>query len=84
MQICLTPIITPGFADSSNYYFRNIDCKGRRTGQCRRGRFAAYHYEQRISLMNKEKEIRAVQLQEQTLMKNILVGIIVLIYLPSC
>ena len=32
-------------------------------------------------LMNKEKEIQAVQLQKQTLMKNILVGSIIVLIL---
>lgn len=68
-------------ADSSNYYFRKFSIvKDAVLNNQARGKFAAYHYEQRISLMNNEREIQAVQLQKQTLMKNILVGgIIVLI-----
>jgi tetratricopeptide (TPR) repeat protein len=71
-----------GFADSSNYYFRKYSIvKDAVLNSQARGRFAAYHYEQRISLMNKEKEIQAVQLQKQTLMKNILVGSIIVLIL---
>jgi tetratricopeptide (TPR) repeat protein len=70
-----------GLADSSNYYFRKYSViKDAVLNNQARGRFAAYHYEQRISLMNKEKEIQAIQLQKETWLKNILVGgIIVLI-----
>ena len=71
-----------GFADSSNYYFRKYSIvKDAVLNNQAKGRFAAYHYEQRISLMNKEGEIQAVQLQKQTLMKNILVGSIIVLIL---
>jgi len=71
-----------GLADSSNYYFRKYSIvKDAVLNNQAKGRFAAYHYEQRISLMNKEKEIQAVQLQKQTLLKNILVGSIIVLIL---
>jgi tetratricopeptide (TPR) repeat protein/anti-sigma regulatory factor (Ser/Thr protein kinase) len=71
-----------GLADSSNYYFRKYSVvKDAVLNNQEKGRFAAYHYEQRISLMNKEKEIQAVQLQKQTLLKNILVGSIIVLVL---
>ncbi len=71
-----------GLADSSNYYFRKYSIvKDAVLNNQAKGRFAAYHYEQRISLMNKEEEIQAVQLQKQTLMKNILVGSIIVLIL---
>jgi len=71
-----------GLTDSSNFYFRKYAIvKDAVLNNQAKGRFAAYHYEQRISLMNKEKEIQAVQLQKQTLMKNILVGSIIVLIL---
>ncbi len=71
-----------GLADSSNYYFRKYSIvKDAVLNNQAKGRFAAYHYEQRISLMNKEQEIQAVQIQKQTLMKNILVGSIIVLIL---
>jgi tetratricopeptide (TPR) repeat protein len=71
-----------GFTDSSNFYFRKYAIvKDAVLNDQAKGRFAAYHYEQRISLMNKEKEIQTVQLQKETLMKNILVGSIMALIL---
>jgi len=47
-------------------------------------KFAAYEYEQKIELLNKEKEIQQVQLQKQSLQKNILtVSIIFLLILAA-
>ncbi|HEY2649752.1 MAG TPA: histidine kinase, partial [Puia sp.] len=71
-----------GLADSSNFYFRKYAIvKDAVLNNQAKGRFAAYHYEQRISLINKEKEIQEVQLQKQTLIKNILVGSIIALFL---
>jgi tetratricopeptide (TPR) repeat protein len=71
-----------GLTDSSNFYFRKYAIvKDAVLNNQSKGRFAAYHYEQRISMMNKEKEIQTVQLQKQTLMKNILVGSIIALIL---
>jgi tetratricopeptide (TPR) repeat protein len=71
-----------GLADSSNFYFRKYAIvKDAVLNNQAKGRFAAYHYEQRISLINKEKEIQEVQLQKQTLIKNILVGSIIILFL---
>jgi hypothetical protein len=71
-----------GLTDSSNYYFRKYAViKDVVLDNQAKGRFAAYHYEQRISLINKEKEIQTVQLQKQTLIKNILTGSIIVLLL---
>ena len=48
------------------------------------GKLAAYTFEQKIELLNKEKEIQHVQLQKQSLLRNILiVSIIVLLLLAA-
>ena len=71
-----------GMADSSNFYFRKYSIvKDAVLNNQAKGRLVAYHYEQRISLMNKEKEIQLVQLQKETLMKNILVASIIALIL---
>jgi hypothetical protein len=46
-----------------------------------KGRLAAYTFEQKIELLNKEKEIQQVQLQKQSLLKNILIGGIITLLL---
>jgi len=73
-----------GLTDSSNFYYKKYAIvKDAVLNSQAKGRFAAYHYEQRISLVNKEKQIEEVQLQKQTLMKNILVGSIIALILFS-
>jgi tetratricopeptide (TPR) repeat protein len=68
--------------DSSNYYFRKYTIvKDDVLNDQTKGKFAAYKYEQRISMISKEKEIQSIQLQKQTLMKNILIGGIALLLL---
>jgi LytS/YehU family sensor histidine kinase len=42
-----------------------------------KGKLAAYSFEQKIELLNKEKEIQHIQLQKQSLLKNILIGSII-------
>jgi tetratricopeptide (TPR) repeat protein len=59
--------------DSSNFYFRKyVLVKDAVLNDQTKGKFAAYTYEQQISLMSKEKQIQDIRLQKQTLMKNIL------------
>jgi tetratricopeptide (TPR) repeat protein len=69
--------------DSSNYYFRKyIIVKDAVLNDQARGIFAAFQYEERIALMNKEKQIQEMRLQKETLMKNLLfAGIAVLLIL---
>jgi len=60
-----------GLADSSNYYFRKYTVVKDAVLKIirQKGRFGAYNYEQRISLINKEKENSTNNCQKQTLMK---------------
>jgi tetratricopeptide (TPR) repeat protein len=61
--------------DSSNFYFRKFSIvKDAVLNSQTRGRFAAYNYEQRLSAMNTDREIQVIKLQKETLMKNILIG----------
>jgi tetratricopeptide (TPR) repeat protein len=70
--------------DSSNYYFRKYTVlKDVVLNDQAKGRFAAFNYEQRISLMNKEKEIQAIQLQKQTLIKNFLIGGMIILLITA-
>jgi signal transduction histidine kinase len=49
-----------------------------------KGKLAAYTFEQKMELVNKEKQIQAARLQEESLLKNILIGsIIVLLVLAA-
>ncbi len=61
--------------DSSNYYFRKYTLfKDAVLNDQAKGKFAAYDFEQRIALMNKEKQIQDTRLQNETLLKNFLIG----------
>ena len=46
-----------------------------------KGKLAAFTFEQRIELLNKEKEIQHIQLQKQSLQRNILIGSIIILLL---
>ncbi len=46
-----------------------------------KGKLAAFAFEQRIEILNKEKEIQHIQLQKQSLQKNILIGGIIILLL---
>ena len=68
--------------DSSNFFFRKYSLvKDAVLNDQARGKFAAYSYQQEIELMNKEKQIREIQLQKQTLLKNVLIGSIIILIL---
>ena len=68
--------------DSSNFYFRKYSIlKDVVLDAQSKGKMAAYTYEQQISLMNKENEIQQMNLQKQTLMKNLLMGGVVILVL---
>ena len=68
--------------DSSNYFFRKYTVvKDVVLNDKTKGKFAAYNYELRISLMNNEKQIQQIQLQKETWLKNILIASIILIIL---
>ncbi len=68
--------------DSSNYFFRKYTVvKDVVLNDKTKGKFAAYNYELRISLMNNEKQIQQIQLQKETWLKNILMASIILLIL---
>jgi LytS/YehU family sensor histidine kinase len=46
-----------------------------------KGKLAAFTFEQTIKLLNKEKEIQHIQLQKQSLQRNILIGSIIILLL---
>ncbi|MDP9040878.1 MAG: histidine kinase, partial [Bacteroidota bacterium] len=68
--------------DSSDYYFRKYSIiKDVVLDHQTKGIIAAYSYRQRISLMNKEEEIQAIKLQNETWTKNVLIGSLILLLL---
>jgi hypothetical protein len=68
--------------DSSNFYFRKYSLvKEAVLNDQARGKLAAYSYEHEISMMNKEKQIREIQMQKQTLLKNVLLGSVIALVL---
>jgi tetratricopeptide (TPR) repeat protein len=68
--------------DSSNFYFRKYSLvKEAVLNDQARGKLAAYSYQHEISLMNKEKQIREIQMQKQTLLKNVLLGSLIVLVL---
>ena len=46
-----------------------------------KGKLAAYTFEQKMELLNKEKQLQQMQLQEQSFLKNILIGSIIILLL---
>lgn len=67
--------------DSANFYFKNyVIMKDSVLDNQARAKFAAYSYEQKIALINKEKEIHKVKLEKESFIKNILIaGIFILL-----
>ncbi len=71
-----------GRTDSSNSYFRKYTVlKDVVLNDQAKGRIAAFNYRQRIALINKEKEIQAIQLQKQTLIKDFLIASLIILIL---
>ncbi|HZE86498.1 MAG TPA: histidine kinase, partial [Puia sp.] len=61
--------------DSSNYYFRKYSLvKEAVLNDLVKAKFAAYQFEEKITLINKENQIQAIQLQKESLLKKILLG----------
>ena len=75
--------------DSANFYFRQyVTSKEAVLNDQAKAKFAAYDYEQKIALMNKEKQIgeqqlklQKEQLQQESLHKKILIAGILLLFL---
>lgn len=68
-------------ADSANYYFRQyIHMKETVLDDQAKGKFAAFTYQQKIALINKEKEMKVAELKNAAFIKKILIaGLVVLI-----
>ena len=71
--------------DSAFFYYRHyVSMKDSILTDQIKGKLVAYSYEQRIELLDKEKEIQQVKLQKESLFKNILIaGILVLLLLGT-
>jgi len=69
--------------DSAFYYYRNyIAMKESVMNDQTRGKLAAYKFEQKIDLLNKEKGFQQARLQKQSIQKNTLIaGLLVLLLL---
>jgi len=71
-----------GQTDSSFFYYRqHIALKDAVLTDQTKRRLFAYNYEQKIELLNKEKEIQQANLQKQAILKNILIGGILVLLL---
>jgi len=61
--------------DSANHYFkRYMTMKEQVLSDLAKGRLAAYQYEQKIALANKELEVREAQLSNENFVKKVLIG----------
>jgi LytS/YehU family sensor histidine kinase len=61
--------------DSANFYFRQyITMKDSVLSDQAKGKFTAYNYEQRIALINKEKEIQQAKLEKESLVRKFLIA----------
>jgi tetratricopeptide (TPR) repeat protein len=68
--------------DSAYFYYKQYTVvKDAISNDKVRGKLAAYSFEQKIELLNKEKEIQQVQLQKQSLVRNFLAGGIIILLL---
>ena len=66
------------------YYRKYITIKEGITNDQVKGKLAAYSYEQKINVLNKEKQLQTVKLQQQSTLKNILVaGVLILLVVGS-
>lgn len=68
--------------DSANYYFRlYTTVKDEVLNDLAKAKFAAYNYDQKIALINKEKEIQQATLEKELYMKKVLLAGIFLLLL---
>jgi len=68
--------------DSAYFYYKqSTTMKDSILNNVIKGRLAAYSFEQKIEILDKEKQIQQVQLQEQSLLRNILIGSIIILVL---
>jgi tetratricopeptide (TPR) repeat protein len=68
--------------DSANFYFRQyIIMKEEVLNDQAKGKFVAYNYEQKLALMNKEKQIQQARLEKESIVKKVLIGGILFLFL---
>jgi len=61
--------------DSANFYFRQyITMKNEVLNDQLKGKFAAYNYDQKLALINKEKQIQQAKLEKESFVKKVLIG----------
>ena len=73
-----------GRTDSAYFYYRRyISMKDSVGSEQIKGKFAAYSFQQQINLLNKDKQIEDVCLQQEMLTKKILIGGIIALLLLS-
>jgi sensor histidine kinase YesM len=69
-------------ADSANFYFRKyVTMKDSVLNDQAKGKLAAYNYEQKIALVNKEKEIHQAALESEAIIKRVLVISILVLFI---
>lgn len=69
-------------ADSANFYFRQyITMKEEVLNDQAKGKFAAYNYDQKLALINKEKQIQQAKLEKASIQKKVLIGGIGILFL---
>ncbi len=68
-------------SDSAYFYYKKYTItKDSILNDQVKGKLAAYSFEQKIELLDKEKQIQQVQLQKQSLLKNIFIGSIIILF----
>jgi tetratricopeptide (TPR) repeat protein len=69
-------------SDSAYFYYKQYTILNDSVVNERvKGKLAAYSFEEKIELLNKEKEIQQIELQKQSFLKNILIGGIIILLL---
>ena len=64
-----------------SYHKKYVAIKDSITSAQVAAKLVAYNFDQKIELLNKEKEVQQIQLQKQSLVKNILIGSILVLLL---
>ncbi|AEV98393.1 hypothetical protein A4D02_22420 [Niastella koreensis] len=68
--------------DSANFYFRQfITMKDEVLNDQVKGKFTAYNYEQKLALINKEKQIQQAGLEKESFIKKVLIGGVIFLFL---
>jgi signal transduction histidine kinase len=64
-----------------SYHKKYVAIKDSITSAQVTAKLVAYNFDQKIELLNKEKEVKQVQFQKQSLLKNVLIGSIIILLL---